>query len=66
MVVIAPCATCKHFDLAALKRAGKLVCPAFPKGVPEETACGNHRHREPYPGDRGIRFEPRDDGKALE
>ena len=45
------CAECKHYT-------GLLTCKAFPKGIPRPVLTGKHDHREPYPGDNGIRFEP--------
>jgi len=35
-----------------------LCCKAFPSGIPDEVLQGENDHREPYPGDNGIRFEP--------
>lgn len=32
-------------------------CKAFPGGVPEEIMVGGFDHRNPYPGDGGVRFD---------
>jgi hypothetical protein len=36
---------------------GKAICPAFPKGIPEEIYDRLFDHRYAFPGDGGIRFE---------
>jgi hypothetical protein len=47
------CTFCKHFDHAnPLARK----CAAFPKGIPLPIWLGENDHREPFPGDHGIRF----------
>lgn len=48
------CYDCVHFLSA---KAGK--CSAFPAQIPEKIWSGKSLHREPFPGDHGIRFEPR-------
>jgi len=35
-------------------------CEAF-DWIPDEILTGEHDHRNPYPGDKGIRFEPKSD-----
>jgi hypothetical protein len=52
---------CKHFvgvkqddEREVLER---VVCKAFPDGIPDEIAYGENLHLTPYPGDNGIRFE---------
>lgn len=45
------CYSCVHFH-------GDSVCNAFPEGIPEDILYSRHDHREPYPGDDGILFEP--------
>lgn len=46
------CHLCKH-------ETGPHYCKAFPDVVPDVITAGIHGHRKPYPGDNGIRFEPR-------
>lgn len=36
---------------------GNNKCQAFPDGIPNEIAYGDHKHIVPYPGDHGIRYE---------
>ena len=48
------CYGCNHFN----ENPEGLACAAFPDGIPVEIITGQLDHREPYPGDHGIQFEP--------
>jgi hypothetical protein len=50
-----PCLHCKRFirDVMAEDH-----CPAFPDKIPDEIFMGRNLHKEPYPGDHGILFQP--------
>ena len=48
------CIFCRHYH-------ADLTCDAFPERIPIEIITGEHDHREPYPGDHGIQFEPIDE-----
>lgn len=49
--ILPQCAVCKH-------RLPGSFCKAFPGGIPRALLSGDHDHRQPYPGDNGITFEP--------
>ena len=55
------CTECAHFDEDAQFDEGVNRCRAFPDGIPPEIWVEGHDHREPVPGDRDVRFEPRED-----
>ena len=39
---------------------GSTRCTAFPRAIPGLILTGAADHREPYPGDRGIRYAPKE------
>jgi hypothetical protein len=48
------CIECKHYICSK----GPDICEAFPEGIPDEILKGENKHKKPFPGDRGILFEP--------
>jgi hypothetical protein len=47
------CHLCRH-----LSTEGGMRCAAFPDGIPWEIQAGEWDHRQPHPGDHGIRYDP--------
>lgn len=52
---------CKNFigvsQSDGTEQTERVVCKAFPDGIPDEIAYGDNKHLKPYPGDNGIQFE---------
>lgn len=48
----ANCRFCAHYR-------GEQRCQAFPSGIPPLLWLGENLHREPYPGDGGIQYQPK-------
>jgi len=49
------CWGCRHFH-------EDNTCRAFPRGIPKPILIDRADHTKPYPGDRGIQFEPKKSG----
>jgi hypothetical protein len=45
------CTFCAHYQ------SGQK-CAAFPDRIPKQIWLGDDEHKNPYPGDNGIRFAP--------
>jgi hypothetical protein len=64
MITIPQCRirTCKYFigvsHLDGTEITERVVCAAFPDGIPKDISYGENDHRKPFPGDHGIRYEP--------
>ncbi len=64
ILIVSPnvCPFCKHYFMNVSKDKGiRLCCDAFPEGIPTGIFNSAYDHREPYPNDNGILFEPKPD-----
>ena len=68
MISVPNCLSCKHFIESFPTPPGEeatwMRCLAFDR-IPAEIVNNQFDHRKPYPGDRGIRFEPQEDTPEL-
>jgi hypothetical protein len=55
MIKLSPCAYCLHVERIDEKLTGN--CKAYPDGIPRALKWDAIDHRDPYPGDNGIRFK---------
>jgi len=63
LTVFPICLKCKHLKPES-SRAAPMRCAAFPREIPTPILLMEHDHRNPYPGDHNIRYEPRDSAAA--
>lgn len=56
MTVLPQCFACAHFRMDE-RDEDRPYCVAFPQRIPQAIWYGRHDHQQPYPGDRGIRFQ---------
>lgn len=51
--VVSQCSICHHF-----RRENKMqeTCTAFPQKIPEAILLNQADHRQPFPGDRSVRW----------
>ena len=49
------CNTCRHLDRT---RPDLMRCDAFPSGIPGVILTDDFDHKNAYPGDGGVRWEP--------
>jgi hypothetical protein len=47
------CHGCRNYHV------GTLNCTAFPNGIPQDILLDRFDHKNPFPGDKGIRWMPK-------
>lgn len=55
------CLDCVHYE--GVKAKGGITCKAFRDSIPRAILVSQYDHRQPYPGDNGIQFEPIEEPK---
>lgn len=59
----ADCFKCKHFKGRKadneFEKNERMVCKAYPKGIPHQLITGQKHHDKAFYKDNGIRFEPK-------
>lgn len=51
------CWSCRHY-VSGLESPNRVEsCAAFPDGIPRAILANTADHRQPYPGDHGVRWE---------
>jgi excisionase family DNA binding protein len=60
-----PVATARCYDCKYFLGAKPGTCRAFPEQIPDRIWSGKARHDKSFPGDQGIRFEPKDLSEFL-
>jgi len=53
------CARCRHWSNEPPADYIGSKCKAFPRRIPREILEGKFDHSLPFPGDGGVRFEPK-------
>ncbi|WP_214110476.1 hypothetical protein [Acrocarpospora catenulata] len=56
------CTICKHFRTPILTDSPVGTCAAFPKRIAAKILNDRFDHRNAYPGDHGVRWEPDEPG----
>lgn len=54
----AQCAYCKHYRSPLDTGLDAQTCTAYPLSIPADIWTNQADHRQPQPGDNGIRWEP--------
>jgi hypothetical protein len=52
------CMTCQHWRSPLDTDLERQTCTAYPDGIPADVWAGRSDHRQPQPGDGGIRWTP--------
>jgi len=60
------CLSCARWRSPLMTGGTTQTCESYPDGIPDQIWTGRADHRQPFTGDNGLHWEPREGAKFPE